>query len=68
MAIECMNIIKEVNLVIKECTPDLETALSVLERGFFHFLALEGFITDDVSELVLDPQSMLSGKQRAGLW
>ena len=54
-------------MVIKECTPDLETALSVLERGFVHFLAQEGFITDEVSERVLDPQSMLSGKQRAGL-
>ena len=30
-------------MVIKECTPDLETALSVLERGFVHFLAQEGF-------------------------
>ena len=54
-------------MVIKECTPDLETALSVLERGFVHFLAQEGFITDEVSERVLDPQSMLSGEQRAGL-
>ena len=50
-----------------ECTPDLETALSGLERGFIHFLAQKGFITDEVSERVLDPQSMLSGEQRAGL-
>ena len=53
--------------VIMECSPDLETALSVLERGFVHFLAQEGFITDEVSERVLDPQSMLSGEQSAGL-
>ena len=50
-----------------ERTPELETALSELERGFVHFLAQERFITDEVSERVLDPQSMLSGEQRAGL-
>ena len=50
-----------------ECTPDLETALIGLERGFIHFLAQEGFISNEVSERVLDPQSMLSGEQRAGL-
>ena len=50
-----------------ERTPELETALSELERGSVHFLAQEGFITDEVSERVLDPQSMLSGEQRAGL-
>ena len=54
-------------MVIMERTPELETVLSGLERGFVHFLAQEGFITDEVSERVLDPQSMLSGEQRAGL-
>ena len=52
---------------IKKCAPDLETTLSGLEREFIHFLAQEGFISDQVSGDVLDPRSILTDEQKAGL-
>lgn len=51
---------------IEKCTPELETALSGLERSFVHFLAQEGFISNDVSGMVLEPRSVLTEEEKAG--
>jgi hypothetical protein len=51
---------------LKECTPQLETALKGLESGLVHFLNREGFIVDDVEEKILNPVTQLTDMNRAG--
>lgn len=52
---------------IKKYTPELEIALSGLERDLVHFLAQKGFISDEVSERVLDSRSFATEEEKAGL-
>jgi hypothetical protein len=51
---------------LKECTPQLETALRGLERGLVHFLDSKGFFIDGVTEKILKPESLLTVEEKAG--
>ena len=50
---------------LKECTPQLETAMKRLDRGLVHFLNQKHFIKDDVADMVLNPRSMLTEADKA---
>ena len=51
---------------LKACTTQLETALKRQERDLLHFLNLEGFISDEVHDDVLNPLSIFNEVQKAG--
>ena len=53
-------------ITVKNCASKLETALKGCDSPLVHFLRKEGFISDDVHEKVLNPQSMLTTVQKAG--
>jgi hypothetical protein len=50
---------------LKECTPQLETALKGLESGLVYFLNCEGFLLDEVTENILNPENRLTDVQKA---
>lgn len=52
-------------ITVKECTPQLETALRGIDTEVVHFLYHEGFITDNVRDKVLNPASCLSEADKA---
>ena len=49
------------------CSEQLSTALQSLDRELVHFLLEEGFITENLSEKVLNPLTLLSAADKAGL-
>ncbi len=49
------------------CANELETALRSIEREIVHFLHREGFITQEVHDDVLNPRSLLTDDQKAGV-
>ncbi len=51
---------------ILKCVSQLETALRS-DRDITHYLVREGFISERVYDDVLDPRSMLSAADKAGL-
>jgi hypothetical protein len=51
---------------LKECTPQLETALRGLERGLVQFMDRKGFFIDGAAEKVLNPEILLTAEQKAG--
>jgi hypothetical protein len=51
---------------LKKCASNLDTALKMLDSAFVHFLRHTGFISDNIHDEILDPQSMLTEAQRAG--
>ena len=50
---------------LKVCTPQLETALTGLDRELVHFLNHNNFITDDVMDKVRNPVTMLTEADKA---
>jgi hypothetical protein len=51
---------------LKECTPELETALRGLERGLVQFLDGKGFFIDGAAERILNPVTLLPLDERVG--
>ena len=52
---------------LKTCTPQLETLLKHPERDLVHFLSQKSLISESVQEDVLNPRSMLTERQKAGM-
>jgi hypothetical protein len=51
---------------LKECTPQLETALRGLERGLVQYLDGQGFFLDGVAERILNSVTLLPLSERVG--
>ncbi len=52
---------------IKNCTPRLEIVFKNPESGVIHHLRSEGFIKESLHDDVLNPRSMLSEADKAGM-
>ena len=52
---------------VVSCSKPLETSLRAIDRGIVHFLHQEGFITQEVHDDVLNPRSILTSHQKAGV-
>ena len=51
---------------LEACTLDLELALKDPVRDLVHALHRRGFITQDDYDNIVDPRSLLTGRQKAG--
>jgi hypothetical protein len=50
---------------LKQCTSHLETAVKRMDNDLVHFLHREGFINDDILDIVLNPVAFVTSMQKA---